>query len=102
VKSFWFDALSLREPEAASLESAMARNCASLRDGFAQKHLMENDSKKPSGDKNFLQWAITPPQSYALYLGALILIFVSSFYIGTMKPKNAVGLTPPPVSVPRN
>jgi len=27
---------------------------------------------------------------------------VSSFYIGTMKPKNAVGLTPPPVSAPRN
>ena len=50
---------------------------------------MENDSKKPSDSKNFLQWAITPPQSYALYLG-------------TMKPKNAVGLTPPPVSAPRN
>jgi hypothetical protein len=77
------------------------RICTSLRAGFAQKHLMENDSKKPSGDKNFLQWAITPPQSYALYLGALILIFVSSFYIGTMKPKNAVGLTPPPVAVPQ-
>jgi hypothetical protein len=63
---------------------------------------MENDSKKLPNDKSFLQWAITPPQSYALYLGALILIFVGSFYIGTMKPKNAVGLTPPPVSVPRN
>jgi hypothetical protein len=75
--------------------------CASFRSDFAQKHLMENDSKKPS-DKNFLQWAITPPQSYALYLGALILIFVGSFYAGTMKPKNAVGLTPPPVSAPRN
>jgi hypothetical protein len=62
---------------------------------------MENDSKKPSDDKSFLQWAITPPQSYAVYLAALIVIFVSSFYIGTMKPKNAVGLTPPTVSVPR-
>jgi hypothetical protein len=70
--------------------------------GFAQNHGMENDSKKPPEAKNFLQWAITPPQSYALYLGALIVIFVSSFYIGTMKPKNAVGLTPPPVSAPRN
>jgi hypothetical protein len=78
----------------------MARICASLRGDFAQKHLMDNDSKKPSDDKNFLQWAITPPQSYALYLGALILIFVSSFYIGTMKPKNAVGLTPPAAAVP--
>ena len=63
---------------------------------------MENDSKQPPERKNLLQWAITPPQSYALYLGALILIFVSSFYIGTMKPKNAVGLSPPPVSAPHN
>jgi hypothetical protein len=63
---------------------------------------MENDSKKPSDSQNFLQWAITPPQSYALYLGALIVIFVSSFYIGAMKPKNAVGLTPPSVSLPRH
>ncbi|SDN02975.1 hypothetical protein [Afipia sp. GAS231] len=70
--------------------------------GFAQKQLMDNDSNKPSDSKTFLQWAITPPQSYALYLAALIVIFVSSFYIGTMKPKNAVGLTPPPVSAPRN
>ena len=70
--------------------------------GFAQNHPMENDSKPASGNKSILRWAITPPQSYALYLGGLILIFVSSFYIGTMKPKNAVGLTPPPVSVPRN
>jgi hypothetical protein len=77
------------------------RICASLRSSFAQKHPMENDSKPPSDDKNFLQWAITPPQSYALYLGALILIFVSSFYIGTMKPKNAVGLTPPAAAVPQ-
>jgi hypothetical protein len=77
------------------------RICTSLYDSFAQKQLMENDSQKPPSDKNFLQWAITPPQSYALYLGALILIFVGSFYAGTMKPKNAVGLTPPPVAAPQ-
>jgi len=74
---------------------------ASLRADFAQKQPMENDSKKPPEAKNFLQWAITPPQSYAIYLGALILIFVGSFYIGTMKPKNAVGLTPPAAAVPQ-
>jgi len=61
---------------------------------------MENNSKTSPGNKNFLQWAITPPQSYALYLGALILIFVGSFYIGTLKPKSAVGLTPPAAAVP--
>jgi hypothetical protein len=54
----------------------------------------------PTGPKSLVQWAITPPQSYALYLGALILIFVGSFYAGTMKPKNAVGLTPPAAAVP--
>lgn len=63
---------------------------------------MANDSKPSSDRKNFLQWAITPPQSYGLYLAALVLIFVSSFYIGTMKPKSATGLTPPPVSAPRS
>ena len=63
---------------------------------------MENDSKKPAEAKNFLQWATTPPQSYGLYLGALILIFAASYYAGTLKPKHAVGLTPPPISAPRN
>ncbi len=65
-----------------------------------KKVAMESDSNKPSGQKSFLQWAITPPQSYALYLAALVMIFVSSFYIGTMKPKSAVGLTPPAAAVP--
>jgi hypothetical protein len=60
---------------------------------------MENQTG-PTGSKSLVQWAITPPQSYALYLGGLILIFVGSFYAGTMKPKNAVGLTPPAAAVP--
>ena len=49
-----------------------------------------------------LRWAITPPQSYAVYLIGLFLMFGLSFYVGTMKPKNAVGIGPPPVSAPRN
>jgi hypothetical protein len=61
---------------------------------------MENDSKPRSDGKSFLQWAITPPQSYALYFGAVVLVFVSSYYVGTMKPKNSVGLTPPAAAVP--
>ena len=59
---------------------------------------MENDSKKPSDDKNFLQWATTPPQSYGVYLGALALVFVLSFYAGMLKPKSPTGLGPPPVT----
>jgi hypothetical protein len=76
------------------------RICTSLGGGFAQKQPMENDSNKPPEAKNYLQWATTPPQSYAIYLGALILIFVGSFYIGTLKPKSAVGLAPPAAAVP--
>ena len=45
---------------------------------------MENDG---SPIRRFWRWAITPPQSYALYLACLILIFVGSFYAGTLKPK---------------
>jgi hypothetical protein len=52
--------------------------------------------------KNFVQWAITPPQSYALYLVALFLVAGLSFYAGSLKPKKPVGMGPPPVSVPRN
>ena len=64
---------------------------------------MENQTG-PSGGKSLLQWAITPPQSYVVYLVALFLMAGGSFYIGTLK-KKAVVTDPPPVSapsVPRN
>jgi hypothetical protein len=56
----------------------------------------------PTGLKGLLRWAITPPQSYAIYLIGLFLIFGLSFYVGTMKPKHSTGMGPPPVSAPRN
>jgi hypothetical protein len=56
----------------------------------------------PAGLKGLLRWAITPPQSYAVYLIALLLIFGLSYFAGTMKPKHPVGIGPPPVSAPRN
>lgn len=56
---------------------------------------MDNDSK-PS----WWKWAITPPQSYGVYLGALALVFVLSFYAGMLKPKAPTGLGPPPASAP--
>ena len=59
----------------------------------------ENDT---AGFKGLLRWAITPPQSYALYLIGLFLIFGLSYFAGTMKPKNSTGIGPPPVSAPRN
>ena len=63
---------------------------------------MEKDSRSGSASGSFVRWAITPPQSYAVYLLALFLVAGLSFYAGTLKPKTAVGLGPPPVSAPRN
>ena len=51
-----------------------------------------NDGTDPT---SWWKWATTPPQSYAIYLAALVLVFVLSFYAGTMKPKNSTGLGPP-------
>jgi hypothetical protein len=50
----------------------------------------------------FVQWAITPPQSYAVYLVCLFLVAGLSFYAGTLKPKKAMGIGPPAISAPRN
>jgi len=65
---------------------------------------MENETGR-APNRSFWRWAITPPQSYLIYLVCLVLIFVGSFYAGTLKPKKPTGLGPPPVaapSVPRN
>ena len=59
----------------------------------------------PTGSKSLVQWAITPPQSYVVYLVALFLVAGGSFYVGTLKPKKAVSVDPPAISapsVPRN
>ena len=63
---------------------------------------MENESGAAARIRSFVKWAITPPQSYAVYLVALFLVAGGSFYIGTLKPKKSVGFGPPPISVPRN
>ena len=59
----------------------------------------------PAAPKSLVQWATTPPQSYAVYLIALFLVAGLSFYAGSLRPKKPVGLGPPPMaapSVPRN
>jgi hypothetical protein len=63
---------------------------------IAHNGIMDNDNNPQS----WWKWAITPPQSYAVYLAALFLVFVLSFYAGTLKPKGATGLGPPPAPVP--
>jgi hypothetical protein len=61
---------------------------------FAQKSGMENQDE-PRTVKGFMQWAIKPPQSYAMYLIALVLVGGLSFYAGSLRPKKAVGMGPP-------
>ena len=54
-----------------------------------------------SNPKSLWHWATTPPQSYAVYLVCLFLVAGLSFYAGSLRPKKAVGLGPPPMSAPR-
>jgi hypothetical protein len=63
---------------------------------------MENNTDPVAAIRGFLRWAITPPQSYAVYLVCLFLVAGLSFYVGTLRPKKPTGLGPPPISVPRN
>jgi hypothetical protein len=62
---------------------------------------MPNDTGPRDDRKNLWRWATTPPQSYAVYLIVLVLVWLLSFYAGTLRPKKAEGLGPPPVSVPQ-
>ena len=67
---------------------------------FPQNDAMDKEIGPSQQRRNFLSWATTPPQSYAVYLICLVLVFVLSFYAGTMKPKKAEGLGPPPSLAP--
>ena len=59
-----------------------------------------NNTDSAATPRSLVQWAITPPQSYAVYFLALVLVAGLSFYLGSLKPKTPVG--GPPVSAPRN
>jgi hypothetical protein len=74
--------------------------CISRR--FEQNHRMENQNGPAEAIKGFVRWAMTPPQAIAVYLACLFLVAGVSFYVGSLKPKHAAGLAPPPVSAPRN
>jgi hypothetical protein len=51
--------------------------------------------------RSWWKWATTPPQSYAVYLVLLMLVFVLSFYAGTLKPQKPTSVGPVPTA-PRN
>jgi len=60
-----------------------------------------NDQAPDNPIRRFLRWATTPPQAYAVYLVCLVLVWVVSFYAGTLRPKKAEGIGPPPMAAPQ-
>ncbi|MBR0752631.1 hypothetical protein JQ604_10585 [Bradyrhizobium jicamae] len=56
---------------------------------------MSNDPNKP---QSWIRWAMKPPQAYAVYLVAVLLVFGLSFLAGTLKPKQTPA--PAPVTTP--
>ena len=65
---------------------------------FAQGFRMDNET----GLQKLIRWAKTPPQVYVVYLVGLILVWMVSFYAGTLNPRKGQTPAPPPVSAPRN
>ena len=60
------------------------------------------ENSTPSGPlARFARWATTPPQAYGVYLGAVVLVFLLSFYAGSLKPKKAPDVAPPPATAPK-
>jgi hypothetical protein len=72
-------------------------------DCFSSKTLLMEDSGEQAGGwRALLRWAMTPPQSVAVYFIVLVLVLGTSFYAGTLKPKKATDMGPPPVAAPHN
>ncbi|WP_407119003.1 hypothetical protein [Bradyrhizobium sp. LMG 9283] len=63
---------------------------------------MSNDAGPPRTFKGLLRWATTPPQAWGVYLLAVLLVWLLSFYAGTLKPKKTPDANPPTVTAPRN
>jgi hypothetical protein len=69
---------------------------------FEQNDDMEKQPEPAEGFKGLVRWAMTPPQSVAVYFVILVLVLGMSFYAGTLSPKKPGGMAPAPVSAPRN
>ena len=63
---------------------------------------MIEDKSPPRDLKGLLRWATTPPQAWGVYLLAIILVWLVSFYAGSLKPKKTPEGGPPPVTSPRS
>ncbi|WP_084306001.1 hypothetical protein [Bradyrhizobium sp. ARR65] len=61
---------------------------------------MDNQTDPESGFRRRWRWLTTPPQVYVLYLVGLIVVWMVSFYAGTLNPRKTVTPIAPPVSAP--
>jgi hypothetical protein len=64
---------------------------------------MTEDTGSPGTFRRAICWATTPPQSWGVYFVAIVLVWLLSFYAGTLKPKKTPDSgSPPPVTAPRS
>ena len=63
---------------------------------------MTDDNTPPRTFKGLLRWAMTPPQAWGVYLLAVLLVWLVSFYAGTLKPKKTLDPSPAPVTAPKS
>jgi hypothetical protein len=63
---------------------------------------MTEDKSPPRTFKGLLRWAMTPPQAWGVYLLAILLVWLLSFYAGTLKPKKTLDTSPPTVTAPKS
>lgn len=61
---------------------------------------MTDDTDKRRSLSELWQWLKTPPQLYGFYLVCLILVWLVSFYAGTLSPRRGTGFGPPPTAAP--
>ncbi len=61
---------------------------------------METKTGPGAAIRSFARWVTTPPQAYAAYFVALVLVAGLSFYVGTLKPRKSIGMGPSPVADP--
>ncbi|MBR0817505.1 hypothetical protein [Bradyrhizobium liaoningense] len=63
---------------------------------------MSDDTGPPRTFKGLLRWATTRPQAWGVYLLAVLLVWLVSFYVGSLKPKKAPDANPPAVTAPKS
>ncbi|MBR0783696.1 hypothetical protein [Bradyrhizobium iriomotense] len=63
---------------------------------------MTEDNSPPRTFKGLLRWATTPPQACGVYLLALLLVWLVSFYAGSLKPKKTPETNPPAATAPKS